>query len=217
MGLAEYQRKRHFDKTAEPGPKQPGKQGWSYVIQKHDASRLHYDFRLELDGVLKSWAVPKRVPASTRPSNGWPCRLRITRLPMDRSRERFHRVNTAGEPSCCGMPEHGNLVGDPAAGYRDGKLKFILHGQKLQGGWSLVRTHRAGEVEKSPQWLLFKERDDEAQSTKKGDILEQKPLSVASSRDLDEIATASDRVWSSKKSFAVKKSAAAKKSPLKAF
>ena len=59
MGLSEYGRKRHFDKTAEPAPKKPARRGSSYVIQKHDATRLHYDFRLELDGVLKSWAVPK--------------------------------------------------------------------------------------------------------------------------------------------------------------
>ena len=90
-------------------------------------------------------------------------------------------------------------VGDANAGYRSGKLKFQLHGEKLRGAWMLVRS-RSRPGASSPEWLLFKERDDEALPLAEGDILEQSPLSVISERDLGTIAAAKDRVWSSVRS-----------------
>lgn len=199
MGLAEYDRKRHFNKTSEPVGRTATKKGWSYVIQKHDASRLHYDFRLEMDGVLKSWAVPKGP--SLDPS--------VKRLAVQ---VEDHPVAYGSFEGTIPEGEYGGgtvmlwdrgdwePIGDPEAGYRQGKLKFVLHGEKLHGGWTLVRTHRSGSSEKSPQWLLIKERDDEALPMEQGDIVESSPLSVASERDLDEIANGKSRVWSSGKS-----------------
>ncbi|MDB5339372.1 MAG: hypothetical protein JWN70_4991 [Planctomycetaceae bacterium] len=195
VALVEYQRKRHFDKTPEPEAKLSRQTGWSYVIQKHDASHLHYDFRLELDGVLKSWAVPKGP--SLDPS--------IKRLAMQ---VEDHPVGYGGFEGIIPEGEYGGgtvmlwdtgswePIGDPHEGYRQGKLKFQLHGEKLTGGWTLIRTN-LGESGKSPQWLLIKEKDQQAKPASKGDILVQSPLSVVSGRDLAEIANVRERVWSS--------------------
>jgi bifunctional non-homologous end joining protein LigD len=198
VALTDYQRKRHFKKTPEPAGKVARRTGWSYVVQKHAASRLHYDFRLELDGVLKSWAVPKG-----------PCLdPTVKRLAVQ---VEDHPVDYGGFEGTIPQGQYGGgtvmlwdtgtwePVGDPNDGYRTGKLKFQLHGEKLRGGWMLVRS-RSRPGASSPEWLLFKERDDEAQPLADGDILEQSPLSVVSDRDLDTIAAAKDRVWSSDRS-----------------
>ncbi|MDB5337048.1 MAG: ATP-dependent ligase [Planctomycetaceae bacterium] len=212
MALAEYQRKRHFNKTPEPEAKLATRSGWSYVIQKHAASHLHYDFRLELDGVLKSWAVPKGP--SLDPS--------VKRLAMQ---VEDHPVEYGGFEGIIPEGEYGGgtvmlwdtgswePVGDPEDGYRQGKLKFQLHGEKLAGGWSLIRTH-LGESSKHPQWLLIKEQDEQAEPASKGDVLPRSPLSVVSGRDLDEIAASSDKIWSSKPKSRTQK--AASKAPTQA-
>ena len=187
MGLADYNRKRRFDKTTEPPAKKAETQGWSYVVQKHDASRLHYDFRLEFDGVLKSWAVPKGP--SLDPA--------VKRLAIE---VEDHPVAYGSFEGTIPKGEYGGgtvllwdrgtwePIGDPEEGLRSGKLKFNLDGEKLQGGWTLVRTRRSGSSPDKPQWLLIKERDEQAKSTDQGDILEEQPLSVASERDLPAIA-----------------------------
>ena len=163
MTLEKYHAKRHFDKTAEPrgddGPAAGNVGQRSFVIQKHAARKLHYDFRLELDGTLKSWAVPKG------PS-------------LDPSEKRL-AVHVEDHPVEYGsfegdIPEHeygaGHVivwdrgtwtpVGDAAAGYRKGHLKFRLEGEKLSGGWALLRMGRPQEGKDN--WLLVKERDDAA-------------------------------------------------------
>ncbi len=197
MGLTEYERKRHFAKTPEPAAETGRDTGWRYVIQKHDATRLHYDFRLELDNVLKSWAVPKGP--SLDPS--------IKRLAVE---VEDHPVAYGTFEGIIPPGEYGGgtvllwdtgewePVGDPHENLRNGKLKFILHGEKLRGGWTLVRTRSSNPAPHSVQWLLIKERDEEARGADEGDIVEELPLSTASGRDLDGIASAKDRIWSSK-------------------
>src|SRR5438067_1888035 len=126
MGLKEYKGKRHFERTREPAGKVAPRGGRSYVVQKHDASHLHYDFRLELDGVLKSWAVPKGP--SLDPS--------IKRLAMQ---VEDHPVEYGGFEGVIPEGQYGGgtvmlwdkgtwePIGDPHEGYRLGKLKFTLH------------------------------------------------------------------------------------------
>jgi len=196
VALTEYQRKRHFNKTPEPRAELASGTGWSYVIQKHAASHLHYDFRLELDGVLKSWAVPKGPcldPSIKRLA------MQVEDHPVEYGE--FEGIIPAGEygGGTVMLWDTGTWqpIGDPHDGYREGKLRFELHGEKLTGGWTLVRTHR-GESGKNPQWLLIKEKDQQAQSISQGDILLESPLSVVSGRELNEIAQSRDKVWSSK-------------------
>lgn len=196
MGLTDYKRKRHFAKTPEAAGESAPETGWLYVIQKHDASRLHYDFRLELDHVLKSWAVPKGP--SLDPS--------VKRLAVQ---VEDHPVAYGSFEGIIPQGEYGGgtvllwdtgswePIGDPHAGLRDGKLKFILYGEKLRGGWALIRTRNSNSSKGSTQWLLIKERDAAARGDKMEDILEEQPLSVATGRDLDGIASGNERVLSS--------------------
>jgi bifunctional non-homologous end joining protein LigD len=178
MGLDKYWEKRDFQITPEPRGKmvQPGKQ-LHYYIQKHHARRLHYDFRLELEGTLKSWAVPKGP--SLDPED--------KRLAVHVEDHPLEYGTFEGE-----IPAHqygaGHVllwdrgiwtpIGDPNAGYRKGRLKFQLDGEKLAGSWSLVRMSPR-EGEKQENWLLIKEHDEEARSGDAAQITELRPESVA--------------------------------------
>lgn len=199
MSLREYQRKRQFQRTPEPRGEKHASVGRSFVVQKHAASHLHYDFRLELAGVLKSWAVPKG-----------PCLdPSVKRLAMQ---VEDHPVEYGSFEGIIPQGEYGGgtvmlwdqgewePVGDPVEGYRTGKLKFILHGQKLQGGWMLLRTRDKSRSDKERhQWLLFKERDDQAKPISECDVLEEMPVSVKTGRNLPDIAADRDRVWGEKR------------------
>jgi bifunctional non-homologous end joining protein LigD len=195
--LADYKRKRHFDRTPEPQARVAIRPGWSYVVQKHDASRLHYDFRLELDGVLKSWAVPKGPSLDPTVKR---LAVHVEDHPVDYGE--FEGVIPEGQygGGTVLLWDIGTWqpIGDPHDGYKKGKLKFKLFGQKLQGGWMLIRSRSLRKSNDGKEWLLIKEQDDLAQDSKAVDILEDAPLSVVSNRDLKEIASARDRVWSSK-------------------
>ena len=164
--LVEYRRKRDFSRTREPaGGKRKKSPRLAYVIQKHDASRLHYDLRLELDGVMKSWAVPKGP--SPDPS--------VKRLAIhveDHPIEYNQFEGTIPEGEYGGgtvmIWDHGTYTAagdedDPEAalraGYRKGELKFELHGKRLKGSWVLVRTKGRGDRSRQGQWLLIKHRD----------------------------------------------------------
>jgi bifunctional non-homologous end joining protein LigD len=184
--LDAYKRKRDFEATPEPAGKVGAKSGRSYCIQKHRASRLHYDFRLELDGVLKSWAVPKGPsldPAAKRLA------MHVEDHPVEYGT--FEGTIPQGEygGGTVMLWDRGEWEpnGDPVKGYRDGRLKFRLHGEKLTGGWLLVRSG-GRQAKEERRWLLIKERDDSAKPSADGDLLDELPLSVSTGRNLDEIA-----------------------------
>ncbi|HVX13653.1 MAG TPA: DNA ligase D [Pirellulales bacterium] len=211
MGLTEYRRKRDFSVTSEPrgGNVKPHK-GQSFVIQKHAASRLHYDFRLELDGVLKSWAVPKGPsldPAAKRLA------MHVEDHPLEYGG--FEGIIPQGEygGGTVMLWDHGTWepVGDGRKGYQNGKLEFVLHGKKLSGRWHLVRRGGRGASDER-SWFLFKARDEFASDG--ADITAEEPLSVTTGRDLDEIAEEADRVWGPKGE--VKKSRRGKKAAKRA-
>jgi bifunctional non-homologous end joining protein LigD len=186
MPLHEYRRKRRFDVTSEPRGGKVAKRTRKlrFVIQKHRASALHYDFRLEWDGVLLSWAVPKGP--SLDPS--------VKRLAMaveDHPIEyaKFEGVIPAGEygGGTVMIWDQGTYVPDePDVGksVAKGELKFTLTGKKLHGSWVLVRT-RGFQSERGKSWLLIKHRDEAASTV---DIATEAPRSVVSDRLLAEIA-----------------------------
>ncbi|HEV8530620.1 MAG TPA: DNA ligase D [Methylomirabilota bacterium] len=200
MGLREYRRKRNFKKTPEPSGKAAPRRRKGellFVVQKHAASRLHYDFRLELDGVLKSWAVPKGPsldPADKRLA------MHVEDHPLEYGS--FEGIIPKGEygGGTVLLWDRGTWepVGDPHQAYRAGNLKFVLKGEKLRGGWALVRIRggRRGD-DSGRSWLLIKERDAEARSGRSANVVELKPKSVLTGRTLEEIAAAEDRVWHS--------------------
>ncbi len=179
---SEYNRKRNFEQTSEPR-EQPRKRrskagALRFVVQKHDARRLHYDFRLELDGTLKSWAVPKGPsldPTQKRLA------VHVEDHPLDYAS--FEGSIAEGNYGAGDVIvwDHGiwQPQGDPAAAYQAGKLKFTLVGEKLAGDWTLVRTRLRGSGDKE-QWLLIKERDDTARPGDEYDIVEAQPQSVIS-------------------------------------
>jgi bifunctional non-homologous end joining protein LigD len=159
--LSAYNAKRNFGITPEPrGELAPAGEQLRFVVQKHAARRLHYDFRLELDGTLKSWAVPKGP--SLDPSE--------KRLAVHVEDHPLDYIDFEGDIPA-GQYGAGHVdvwdsgwwepQGDPGDGYRAGKLKFRLHGDKLHGGWTLVRTRLQASGDKE-QWLLIKEKDEQA-------------------------------------------------------
>ncbi|MCA0213454.1 MAG: DNA ligase D [Proteobacteria bacterium] len=159
--LKAYRAKRDFGVTAEPrGERQPGREGpLAFVVQKHWASHLHYDFRLELDGVLKSWAVPKGPsldPGDKRMA------VQVEDHPLSYSG--FEGTIPKGQYGAGKVViwDRGTWqpLEDARKGWRAGKLKFELHGNKLQGRWALVRMRETGG---KPAWLLIKENDGHAQ------------------------------------------------------
>jgi len=192
-GLREYRRKRDFGKTSEPrGGTATRRKELAYVIQKHAASHLHYDLRLEVDGVLKSWAVPKGPDLN-------PSQKRLAMQVEDHPVEygTFEGTIRPGEygGGTVMLWDRGTWepVGDARKDLREGHLKFILHGEKLHGRWMLVRRGGRKPAFDERVWFFFKERDEFADS--KTSITVTKPLSVASGRDLDEIAALSERTW----------------------
>jgi bifunctional non-homologous end joining protein LigD len=196
MSLREYRRKRNFQATPEPrGDAAPARaKGLSYVIQKHAASRLHYDFRLEWDGVLKSWAVPKGPSLDPREK-------RLAVMTEDHPIEYGDFEGTIPEGEYGGgtvlLWDRGTWQprDDPGEGLRQGKLVFSIQGQKLHGGWALVKLkggNRAGG-----DWLLVKEKDEEARKGAAAEIASREPLSVASGRELEEVARDRGRTWAS--------------------
>ncbi|MEP7053263.1 MAG: DNA polymerase ligase N-terminal domain-containing protein, partial [Pseudomonadota bacterium] len=203
MSLVKYRKKRNFSETSEPAGEARHKSGHRYVIQKHDAGHLHYDFRLELNGVLLSWAVPKGPTLD-------PGVKRLAVQTEDHPIEYSGFEGTIPEGAYGGgtvlLWDRGTWEpeGDAEQAYKKGHLKFQLHGEKLSGGWHLVRTQRGNEKQK--QWLLFKAQDEAARA---GDtsLLEKEHKSVSSGRDLAEIAGSKHAVWHPKKSAPARKKA----------
>ncbi|HEV8481285.1 MAG TPA: DNA polymerase ligase N-terminal domain-containing protein, partial [Candidatus Eisenbacteria bacterium] len=186
MGLRVYHEKRHFGRTPEPRGRQGQRPGWRFVIQKHDATRLHYDFRLELDGVLKSWAVP-RGPSFD------PAQKRLAVETEDHPIEygKFEGVIPQGQygggPVLLWDRGRWRPREDAREGYRKGRLKFDLEGEKLGGGWMLVRMV-GPRSEDGKNWLLIKEKDEFAKRGRAAEIVAQRPESVATGRSIEEIA-----------------------------
>lgn len=181
--LKNYRAKRDFTRTPEPahGGARSDK-ALTFVIQKHDARNLHYDFRLELQGTLKSWAVPKGP--SLDPA--------VKRMGVH---VEDHPISYAGFEGSIPAKQYGagdvivwdrglwTPLGDPVKGLKSGKLKFELHGEKLKGGWTLVRMHGRGDDKHEP-WLLIKEHDEHARAEKEFDVLKALPNSVLSGNPL---------------------------------
>ena len=200
MALEQYQAKRDFRKTPEPAgapPRRKKAAPLSFVVQKHAARQLHYDFRLELNGVLLSWAVP-RGPSLD------PGEKRLAVHVED------HPIEYGGFEGVIPKGQYGGgtvllwdrgswtpLDPDPEAAYRKGSLKFRLDGAKLHGNWALVRMGGKAANERHENWLLIKERDPVAAPGSGDALVSDNPLSVATGRSMEAIAAERDRVWDS--------------------
>lgn len=154
-----FRRKRNFKRTPEPrGAVGRRAASLTYVIQKHLARRLHYDFRLELDGVLKSWAVPKEP--SVDPSEK---RLAVHVEDHPLGYASFEGTIPAGEYGAGKVKlwDVGTWIptGDPRKSYAEGKLSYVLRGKRLSGRWALIRMGSRAAGERQDTWLLIKERD----------------------------------------------------------
>jgi len=218
--LAEYRRKRDFKKTAEPaGDSKPRRTSHlRFVVQKHAASHLHFDLRLELDGVMKSWAVPKGP--STDPS--------VKRLAMQ---VEDHPIDYNTFEGTIPQGEYGGgtvllwdrstyapdeSTGDDEAAVREmyarGNLKITFFGKRMRGSYSLVRMKhsRNGQSSSKPQWLLIKHRDEFASTD---DIVAENMTSVVTGRTMEEIAAGKSKVWRSNRSSSATTTSSEKAKP----
>jgi bifunctional non-homologous end joining protein LigD len=184
--LHDYNHKRNFDATPEPSGsarRSKGKKAGhalQFCIQKHDASHLHYDFRLELDGTLKSWAVPKGPSLDPKAKR---LAVHVEDHPLDYASFEGHIPEGHYGAGDVIVWDRGVWVpeGDPQQSYAKGRLKFTLQGKKLGGLWNLVRTHMPGRKE---QWFLIKHQDEQARPLDDYDVLVAEPDSVLSDRTL---------------------------------
>src|ERR1700736_5758056 len=192
MGRTEYKRRRDFKKTAEPAGKplpKSVKGANHFVIQKHDASRLHYDFRLEMDGVLKSWAVPKGLPWTQGEKH---LAVEVEDHPVEYAT--FEGIIPQGQygGGTVMVWDRGqyHVYGeDPLKAWRDGRLHMVLDGEKLKDEWSLIRTRMDGG---KTQWLLLKSGKSAKPISKKRD-----DQSVKTGRTMAQIAAQKDAEWQS--------------------
>ena len=207
--LTEYRRKRDFTKTAEPaggGAKRASKaRKLEFVIQKHAARNLHYDLRLELDGVMKSWAVPKGPAAD-------PAIKRLAMQVEDHPVEYNTFEGTIPQGEYGGGTvmlwdrgwydaEKGGGEETVREGYKKGDLKVVFHGKRMKGSWVLVRTRGwgGGGASGKPSWLLIKHRDDHVQPL--DTLTETNTTSVATRRTMEQIGGApKPKVWHSNRS-----------------
>src|SRR5215469_408405 len=199
MALEEYKRKRSFDHTPEPPPKLDAKKGFRFVVQKHRATRLHYDFRLEMEGVLKSWAVPKGPSLD-------PADKRLAMQVEDHPVSYFHfegiippnnygagtvQVWDTGtwEPLQEDYSDHAKNPSErekqASAMLAKGDVKFRLHGQKLKGDFVLAKMRSRRPGSKGTEWLLIKKRDDQAVA---GYDIDKYDSSVLTGRSIADIA-----------------------------
>ena len=208
MALEEYKRKRRFEETPEPPPKIEKKSRHRFVVQKHRATRLHFDFRLEMDGVLKSWAVPKGPSLD-------PADKRLAMQVEDHPVSYFDFEGTIPEGNygagsvmvwdlgtwepLSPQPVKGKYVpgteAEAAAMLQKGDLKFRLHGQRLKGDFALIHMRARRPGSKGTEWLLIKKHDEFAVE---GYDIEQYDSSVVSKRSMAEIGGDKDSAeWKS--------------------
>src|ERR1700733_4283357 len=202
--LARYQSMRDFNVTAEPSGKEKtadesGKQ-LPFVIQKHAASHLHYDFRLGWNGVLKSWAVAKGPSYFTGDKR---LAVQVEDHPIDYGG--FEGIIPKGQYGGGTVMVWDQGTWEPQAGHTDvdqglrtGSLKFIMHGTKMKGKWALIRMGGKYANERKPNWLLIKEHDEFERPRDAPSVTEEEPNSVVTGRSLEEIAKNEDHVWNSK-------------------
>jgi len=210
--LKEYQRKRDFEKTAEPSgastrTRKPSPSAaankLAFVIQKHAATQLHYDLRLEFDGVMKSWAVPKGPSADPTVKR---LAMQVEDHPVEYNA--FEGTIPSGEYGGGtvmlwdnGTYEIENPLEDDMNSaahdqYERGELKINFHGKRIKGSYALVRTRGFGRSASKPSWLLIKHRDDEARPETESSLTGKYVKSVTTNRTMDEIAEGSG-VWHS--------------------
>jgi bifunctional non-homologous end joining protein LigD len=200
--LRTYRAKRDFTNTEEPkGDEDAPSTGHAFVVQKHAASHLHYDFRLEMDGVLKSWAVakgPSVDPAVKRLA------IQVEDHPL--AYGRFEGNIPKGEygGGTVMLWDRGTWhpIGDAHAGYTAGRLKFRLSGDKMKGQWALVRM-KARPNDRNPNWLLVKDRDEDA-APGDADKLLMQDKSVKTGREMEDIAATRSSVWIANRSTSKK-------------
>src|ERR1051326_9191521 len=195
MGLKEYKAKRNFRQTQEPAGKvhSSGKnKGALFVVQKHAATRLHYDFRLEMEGVLKSWAVPKGFPTKRGDRR---LAVQVEDHPVDYAN--FEGTIPegsygAGTVMVWDTGSYQVLGSDPLKALQEGKLHLLLNGKKLKGEWTLVMMRRRSEEENKPQWLLLKSGQDVPAISERVD-----DSSALTRRSMQQIARANGEQWHS--------------------
>jgi bifunctional non-homologous end joining protein LigD len=213
LDIKTYNRKRDFSKTKEPRGRKLKGSGDSFVVQKHEASRLHWDFRLELDGVLKSWAIPKGPsidPGEKRLA------MRTEDHPLDYGD--FEGTIPAGEygGGTVMLWDHGRWIPqpgkDPSKTIEEGHLHFTLEGERMKGEWVLFRLNpRPGE--RGEPWMLKKVSDEFADADNGNELVDEATTSVTTGRTMAEIAAGED-VWRSNRGG--DKGGRAKKKPAKA-
>lgn len=192
MGLSEYHKKRDFNKTPEPKGRVVQDTSHLFIIQKHAASHLHYDFRIELDGVLKSWAVPKGPSLDPKIKR---LAMHVEDHPIEYGtfegiipKEQYGGGTVMLWDKGCWIP----LDKNPKTAYKNGHLRFELKAEKLKGRWDLIR------FKDEKHWFLIKHQDDFSRSQTEYDITKELDKSVLSHQSIAEIATLYKQVWTSK-------------------
>ena len=186
MSLKNYKEKRDFKKTSEPeGKEQKDKEEYLFVVQKHDASKLHYDLRIQMGGVLKSWAIPKGPtlnPENKRlaiPTEDHPIDYADFEGIIPEDNYGAGAVIVWDKGTYKNKTERDGKLINMEQAYNKGHITLHLNGEKLKGGFSLIK------MKQNDKWLFIKKNDSEAK--RKGDILKEKPKSVLSGKKLEEM------------------------------
>lgn len=189
--LDTYREKRDFTRTSEPeGAHKSSRKGkgHAYLIQKHEARNLHFDFRLEHDGVLKSWAIP-RGPSMDPGDKRLAVRTEDHPIEYGSFEGSIPKGQYGGGTVMLWDEGTWEPLEDPDEGFKEGKLKFVVHGKRLHGGFALVRLRSdTGRKQGKENWLLIKEKDEFARPGEGGDLIESQLTSVRSEREMEEIA-----------------------------
>jgi bifunctional non-homologous end joining protein LigD len=190
--LDTYRAKRDFTQTSEPAgnanKSSRKSKGHAYLIQKHEARNLHFDFRLEMDGVLKSWAIP-RGPSMDPGDKRLAVRTEDHPIEYGTFEGTIPKGQYGGGTVMLWDEGSWEPIEDPREGFKEGKLKFMVHGKRLQGGFALVRLRSdTGRKQGKENWLLIKEKDEFARPGEGGDLIDSQLTSVRTEREMEEIS-----------------------------